>query len=437
MLSSILQLLASLTILVLIHEFGHFITARLFKIRVEKFYMFFNPWFSLFKFKPKGSETEYGIGWLPLGGYVKIAGMIDESLDSEQMAKPAQPWEFRSHPAWQRLIVMVAGVCFNFILAIFIYSMIAFHWGDYFIPLNEVKYGMEFSSTAKEVGFQDGDVLLTADGETLNMGFDEESVRKIIGSKEIGVLRNGEQATVYMPDDFMNRMLRDKKGFAYYRIPFVADSVIPNSPADLAGMKAGDMILSLNDTAMCFTQCSKTFMANKLRPINMVLLRGQDTIRSVITPNADGKINVWLKQLTFFYEPKHISYGFLESIPKGLSKGVKKLTGYAGDMKYIFTAEGAQSMGGFISIMGLFPTPFDLCSFLSVTAFLSVILAFMNILPIPALDGGHALFLLYEVVARRKPSQSFMMKAQVFGMVLLLFLLLYVNMNDVLRLLFK
>ncbi|MCB9017819.1 MAG: RIP metalloprotease RseP [Prevotellaceae bacterium] len=433
MLSSILQLIASLSILVIVHEFGHFIMARLFKIRVEKFYLFFNPWFSLFKFKPKKSDTEYGIGWLPLGGYVKIAGMIDESMDREQMAKPAQPWEFRSHPAWQRLLVMVAGVVFNFILAIGIYVFISFHWGEDYIPLYKVYTGMEYSSTAKSVGFQDGDVLYAADGEVLDLGFGEESIRKILAAKKISVLRGADTVSVNMPEDFMKLMLRDKKGFANYRMPFVADSVVAGSPGAVAGLKDGDRVLAINDTTVFLSDCLRFISSHKSQAMDFEVLRGSDTLNLMVTPNANGKINVYMKPLSYFFPVEHVSYGFLESVPEGISKGVKKLTGYAGDMQYVFTKEGVENMGGFIAIMGLFPSSFDMQSFLEVLALLSVVLAFMNILPIPGLDGGHVLFLLYEVVSRRKPSQRFMEVSLMIGMAFVFCLIIYANLNDVIK----
>ncbi|HPH63410.1 MAG TPA: RIP metalloprotease RseP [Paludibacteraceae bacterium] len=434
MFSSILQLLAALSILVIFHEFGHFIVARLFKIRVEKFYLFFNPWFSLFKFKPKNSETEYGIGWLPLGGYVKIAGMIDESFDTEQMKKPAEKWEFRSHPAWQRLLVMVAGVVFNFVMAILIYAFIAFHWGEEYIPLNQVSTGMEYSSTAKAVGFQDGDILYSVDGELLDMGFGDASIRKIFDGKNVTVLRGSDTVVIGMPADFMQRMLREKQGFAYYRMPFVVDSVMTGSFGAKAGMMTDDRLLAINDTTVFISDALKMISDHKNQALNFQVLRGADTLNLTVTPNAQGKIGVYMKSLDNFFPVKRVEYGFLESIPAGISKGVKKLTGYAGDMKYVFTKEGAENMGGFIAIMGLFPSPFNAQAFLEVLAFLSVILAFMNILPIPVLDGGHVMFLLYELITRRKPSQKFMERAMMIGMAFLFCLLIYANTNDVVRL---
>lgn len=437
MLSSLLQLILSLTLQVVVHEFGHFLFARIFKIRVEKFYLFFNPWFSLFRFKPKNSETEYGIGWLPFGGYVKIAGMIDESMDRKQMAEPEKPWEFRAHPAWQRLLVMVAGVIFNFIMAIVIYSAIAFHWGDTYVPLNSVSYGMEFSPTAQEIGFKDGDVLWAADGQPLDMALDDATFRKMVEAEKITVRRGDEYVDVPMPSDFMLRLMRDKKGFANYRLPFVVDSVMPDSPASAAGLMPGDRFLKIDSMEVFRSDCMSLFAQSKNEELKLTVLRGADTLTLNITPNESGRICVYMMPLSYFYPPVELTYGFFESIPVGISKGVSKLTGYVSDMKYVFTKEGEASMGGFITIMGLFPTEFDALLFWEVTAFLSVILAFMNILPIPALDGGHVLFLLYEVVTRRKPSQRFMEVALMLGMMFLFALLLYANANDVIRTFFS
>ncbi len=430
-----LQLIASLSLLVIVHEFGHFLFARIFKVRVEKFYLFFNPWFSLFKFKPKNSDTEYGIGWLPFGGYVKISGMIDESMDREQMSKPAQPWEFRSKPAWQRLLIMVAGVVFNFLLAIAIYAGILFHWGEEYIPLQSVTTGMEFSQTAKDIGFQDGDILLSADGVHLER-FGENVFRQIIESKEVKVLRENDTVTVSVPDDFMSRLLQEKQGFANYRIPFVIKSVISDSPAGEARLISGDSVVAVNDTIAYLSDCISAFSTHKEQPVLLTIMRHGEEKEIIVTPDDKGKVGVYMKTLVDFYPVRKVNYTLFQAIPAGIEKGVKKLTGYVSDMKYVFTKEGAQSIGGFGMIASLFPVPFDAQAFWEMTALLSVILAFMNILPIPALDGGHVLFLLYEVITRRKPSQRFMENAQLIGMVFLFSLLIYANLNDLFRALF-
>ncbi len=417
-----------------IHEFGHFLFARLFKIRVEKFYIFFNPWFSLFKYKPKNSETTYGIGWLPLGGYVKIAGMIDESMDTEQMKRPVQDWEFRSKPAWQRFLVMIAGVTFNFLLAILIYSAISFHFGDKYIATQDVKTGMEFSPAAQKAGFRDGDILLRADDLPLE-AFDEESFRAIINAEQVTVLRDGEEVSLNMPDDLMQQILQEKKGFANFRIPFVVDSVIAGSRAEMAGLKANDSIISVGDSAMAYmAHCIDVFAEHKNLNLDITVMRAGVPVQLQITPDHNGKIGVYMKRITDFYPVRTKKYSFWESIPNGIQRGVKKFTGYASDMKYVFTKEGAQSMGGFISIGRLFPYPFNAEIFWEMTAYLSVILAFMNLLPIPGLDGGHIMFVLYEMITRRKPSQKTLIRAQMIGMIFLFMLIIFANMNDVFRL---
>lgn len=434
LLVTILQFFLSLSILVVIHEFGHFLFARLFKIRVEKFYIFFNPWFSLFKYKPKNSETTYGVGWLPLGGYVKIAGMIDESMDTEQMKRPVQDWEFRSKPAWQRFLVMIAGVTFNFLLAILIYSAISFHFGDKYIAIQDVKTGMEFSPAAQKAGFRDGDILLRADDIPLE-AFDEEAFRAIINAEQVTVLRDGEEVSLNMPDDLMQQILQEKKGFANFRIPFVVDSVIAGSRAEMAGLKANDSIISVGDSVTAYmAHCIDVFAEHKNLNLDITVMRAGVPVQLQITPDHNGKIGVYMKRITDFYRAKTKKYSFWESIPNGIQRGVKKFTGYASDMKYVFTKEGAQSMGGFISIGRLFPYPFNAEIFWEMTAYLSVILAFMNLLPIPGLDGGHIMFVLYEMITRRKPSQKTLIRAQMIGMIFLFMLIIFANMNDVFRL---
>lgn len=434
-----LQLIMSLSLLVVIHEGGHFLFARLFKIRVEKFCLFFDPWFTLFKFKPKNSDTEYAVGWLPLGGYVKIAGMIDESMDTEQMKQPEQPWEFRSKPAWQRLLVMVGGVLFNFLLALFIYSMILFAWGDEFISVKDSKYGMDFNGTAKEIGFKDGDVLLSADGKE----FSRFDLRAIVEARQVSVMRDGAQASVYIPDDMMQRLMVDSVRFASFRFPFVVDSIIPGAPALAAGMQRGDSIVALNGKQVSYSDFiaeMNTLKGQKLDTISPVAITYaragvENTIH--VTPDSLYKVGIYpVIDSNKLLPVVHIKYGFLESFPAGVTLGVNTLKGYVGDMKYIFSKEGAKQLGGFGTIASIFPKKWDWHQFWYMTAFLSIILAFMNILPIPALDGGHVLFLIYEMVTRRKPSEKFMEYAQVTGMLLLFGLLIWANFNDVLRFFF-
>lgn len=433
MIYTLIQFFAALSLLVMIHEFGHFITAKIFGVRVEKFYIFFNPGFSLFKFKPKNSETTYGVGWLPLGGYVKLAGMIDESFDTEQMKGEPQEWEFRSKPAWQRLIIMIAGVVMNFLLAIAIYAGIAFHWGDTYLPLENVTEGMEYCWSAHEVGFKDGDKLISADGKKLER-LSQESVRQIVEAKSVRVERDGATVDIAIPDSFMAMIMREGKGFAYYRIPFVVEKTIEGMPGAEAGLQANDKLLAIDGQTQCLSQAMRQIASHKNMPMEWTVLRGADTLKMTITPDVNGKVGVYMMSPYDLYERKHIDYSLMESIPQGLKTAVTKVTGYVSDFKYVFTPEGAQSLGGFGSVASLFPDEFDFYAFWSITAFLSVILAFMNFLPIPALDGGHILFVLIEIITRKKVSQNVLMKAQTIGVALLLALMIFANLNDVFRL---
>ena len=434
-----LQLILSLSILVLVHEFGHFIFARIFKVRVEKFYLFFDPWFSLFKFKPKNSETEYGIGWLPLGGYCKISGMIDESMDKEAMAQPAKPYEFRSKPAGQRLMIMIAGVLFNFLLALFIYSMVLYTWGETYLPLKNMKHGMYYSEAFQEVGFRDGDILLKANNEELDR-LDQASFRKVVEASNVTVLRDGVETVIPIPEDMMQRFMREGKGFASPdRVPMVVKKLSEkDSPAATAGLQPGDSIVSINGQATpLFEDVAKMLDQNKGKDITLGFYRNGMEQSVVIQPDTAGKIGVYLMSKTDLYPTVTRTYGFFESFPAGVRLGINTLKGYVNDMKYVFTKEGASSLGGFGTIGSIFPTVWDWQVFWVQTAFLSIILAFMNILPIPALDGGHVMFLLYEVIARRKPSDKFLEYAQITGMFLLFALLIYANGNDIFRFFFK
>ena len=434
-----LQLILSLSILVLVHEFGHFIFARIFKVRVEKFYLFFDPWFSLFKFKPKNSDTEYGIGWLPLGGYCKISGMIDESMDKEAMAQPAKPYEFRSKPAGQRLMIMIAGVLFNFLLALFIYSMVLYTWGETYLPLKNMKHGMYYSEAFQEVGFRDGDILLKANNEELDR-LDQSSFRKVVEASNVTVLRDGVETVISIPEDMMQRFMREGKGFASPdRVPMVVKKLSEkDSPAATAGLQPGDSIVSINGQATpLFEDVAKILDQNKGKDITLAFYRDGMEQSVVIQPDTAGKIGVYLMSKTDLYPTVTRTYGFFESFPAGVRLGINTLKGYVNDMKYVFTKEGASSLGGFGTIGSIFPTVWDWQVFWMQTAFLSIILAFMNILPIPALDGGHVMFLLYEVIARRKPSDKFLEYAQITGMFLLFALLIYANGNDIFRFFFK
>ena len=439
-----LQLMMSLSLLVIIHEGGHFLFARLFKVRVTKFYLFFDPWFSLFKFKPKNSETEYGVGWLPLGGYVQIAGMVDETQDAEALKQPEQPWEFRAKPAWQRLLIMVGGVMMNFLLALFIYSMILFKWGDQYVSLQDMTYGMEFNERAEEIGFRDGDILLSADEKPLER-FNVDMLRAITEARVVKVNRGGQEVEVFMPEVSLLDIAKDDPAFVEPLIPNVVDSVVPGRPFAEIGIQQGDTLLAVNGAALS----SYNAFINKLAELradaeeagqktsNFSLIYSRAGVRDTIAVQTDTLYMVGATSKALAdYKLTKLEYGFFESFPAGIALGVNTLKGYVNDMKYVFTKEGAKSVGGFGTIGSIFPSVWDWHRFWEMTAFLSIILAFMNILPIPALDGGHVLFLLYEIIARRKPSDKFMEYAQMGGLIILFGLLIWANFNDVLRFLF-
>lgn len=441
----------AISILVLLHEGGHFFFAKLFGVRVEKFYLFFDPWFHLFEFKPKKSDTTYGVGWLPLGGYCKIAGMIDESFDTEQMKKPAQPWEFRSKPAWQRLLIMVGGVLVNFLLALFIYSMVLYTWGDSYYRLDKMTMGMKFNDAAKKIGFKDGDILLRTNENTLKE-FDVDMYRDIANAQTVTVLRQGKEIKLTMPEDMsLLTMLKEQPVFVKPFIPADIDSIMPDSPAAKAGMLKGDKLLAINgknidswnefddqiavmNDMISVAKTHKDSM--KVRTTTVVFCHKaspekRDTVKMVLNP--DLTLGIGRTFLGTYYQPEKIEYGFFESFPAGIKYGIDVLRGYVDDLKYVFTADGAKSLGGFGSIGSLFPPTWDWMMFWRMTAFLSIILAFMNILPIPALDGGHVLFLLYEIITRRKPSENFLIRAEYVGFGILILLMVVANLNDILR----
>ena len=438
-----LQLILSFSLLVIVHEGGHFFFSRLFKVRVEKFYIFFDAWFALFRWKPKNSETEYGIGWLPLGGYCKIAGMIDESMDKEQMKQPPQPWEFRTKPAYQRLLIMAGGVMMNVVLAMFIYSMILFTWGDRYIALSDMTLGMKFNEEAKSIGFRDGDIMKSADGKEL-VRFNMDMIRAVVDAREVTVMRQGEEVTIPMPELSLLDIAAQDPAFIDAFLPNVVDSVISTGAFCKAGVAKGDSILGVNNRdvnswnefleAMADVKNRAEFEGKAVADLTVV--RSRAGVRDTLAMQTDSLFKVGAIGGMVDYKVTELSYGFFESFPAGINKGVNTLSGYVSDMKYVFTKEGAKSIGGFATIGSIFPTAWDWQRFWSMTAFLSIILAFMNILPIPALDGGHILFLLYEIVTRRKPSEKFLEYAQMAGMILLFALLIWANFNDLLRFVF-
>ncbi len=429
------QFLLSLSILVILHEMGHFLFAKLFKARVEKFYLFFNPWFSLFKFK-KG-ETEYGIGWLPLGGYVKISGMIDESMDKEQMKQPPQPFEFRAKPAWQRLLIMIGGVLVNLVLALLIYSAILFTWGEEYLPTKSAKYGIACDSLGLELGFRNGDKILTVSGTEIE-NFQQISHDILLNeNREVVVLRDSDTITVQVDPSKLAKLVKNPMIFAP-RFPFIIEETRPNENAEKAGLKKGDRMIAINgEPKQFFDEFKSTVLMNKGKSITITVQRDTQTLTLPVDVPETGIVGVVpVIELSRFFEISKKEYSFIQSIPAGVKRGVNTIKSYLKQLKLIFSPEtkAYESLGGFITIGKIFPSTWDWQSFWTLTAFLSIILGIMNILPIPALDGGHVLFLLYEMVTGRKPGDKFMEYAQLTGMILLLALLLYANANDVIRL---
>lgn len=442
-----LQLILCFMLLVVLHEGGHFLFAKIFKVRVEKFCLFFDPWFTLFKFKPKKSDTTYALGWLPLGGYVKISGMIDESMDTEQMKQPVKPWEFRAKPAWQRLFIMIGGVLVNFLTALVIYAMVLFTWGDTYVPLRNMTDGLKYNEMAQSVGFRDGDIPLRTDAVELER-MDGDMFRAISEAHSVTVLRDGKEVTFSLPGDLsLLEMLKDQPRFAEVLMPSRIDSVTAGGVAEKAGIRAGDELIGYNGQA--FSTWNEYAVVRgsiadvlaqgnaadsmKMRQAALVVRRAEtgmtDTLNVML--GKDYKLGIaWNLPTATRYESVTRTYGFFESFPAGAVHGWKVLTGYVDDLKYIFTAEGAKSVGSFGAIGSMFPAVWDWQRFWELTAFISLMLAFMNILPIPALDGGHVFFLLVEVIMRRKPSDKFMERAQTVGMTLLLLLMAFALFND-------
>ncbi|MBU2652107.1 MAG: RIP metalloprotease RseP [Bacteroidetes bacterium] len=433
----ILQLLLSLSILVIFHEMGHFIAAKIFKTRVEKFYLFFNPWFSVFKFRYKG--TEYGMGWLPLGGYVKISGMIDESLDREQMKKPPQPWEFRSKPAWQRLIIMLGGVTVNVILAMVIYIIMLFTWGEQYLPTHEAnKYGISVDSLAMEMGLRNGDKILAVDYQFVE-DFQKIPVQMILEeAKTIQVERDQQILDVEIPEGFLAKLVKHRNpAFISIRFPYIVGSFTENSAAKTAGMQENDRVIAMNNVPMFYFQDYANEIPNYVsQEVSFSVIRGTDTLAIPIVIPESGKIGVYPQSLDNYFSLEEKQYNLLQAIPAGIVKGFQGIGSYLKQLKLLFSPEvkAYESVGGFITIGSIFPSVWDWQQFWRLTAFLSIMLAILNVLPIPALDGGHVMFLLYEIIAGRKPNEKFMEYAQITGMIILFALLIFANGNDIINL---
>ena len=481
-----LQLILSLTILVVLHELGHFVFSRLLKVRVDKFYVFFNPKISLVRAKkingkwqvkffasnvpsnerikldaagnpvmdgknnvmeavPESEmcesdwrkypdKTEWGIGWLPLGGYCKIAGMIDESMDTTQMAQDPQPWEFRSQSVWKRMGIISGGVLVNFILALVIYSAILFHWGREYMPLENAKFGLNYSQPMLDAGFRDGDKIISIDGVKPEQLGQAVELLLIDAAKEVQVARDGAIVKIDIPTDLTQRVLASQTSVASYRTPYVVDTVVAGSIAAKAGMQKGDSLVKINNKVIDMQQeVVQEIAKSKGKALSYEYYRGGELLRSSVTMGADGKLGVGWKN---FFETKRVEYGFFEAFPAGIQMGVDRLVGYVKQFKLVFTKEGAKSIGSFGAIGSLFPAKWDWLSFWELTAFISIILAFMNFLPIPGLDGGYFVFLIYEMITKRKPNDKFMEVAQTIGMGLLMLLFVYAIGNDIFKAMF-
>lgn len=429
------QFFLSLSILVILHELGHFFFAKLFKTRVEKFYLFFNPWFSLFKFKR--GETEYGIGWLPLGGYVKISGMIDESMDKEQLKQPPQPYEFRSKPAWQRLFIMIGGVLVNVVLALFIYSAVLYTWGEDYLPTKNLKYGVTCDSLALELGFRNGDKILYVGGKEIE-NFQQIAHDVLLNeNREVTILRDSDTLKINISEDYLPKLVKNPIIF-FPRIPFIIDDIKAGEPAEKAGFAKGDRLIALNgQPAQFFDEFKSEMQKSKGKTVKVTVERNGNPVDLIVDVPETGIIGVYpVADLARFFELRHKEYSLLRSIPAGVKKGVATISSYLKQLKLIFSpkTKAYESVGGFITIGKIFPSTWDWQAFWSLTAFLSIILAIMNILPIPALDGGHVMFLLYEIITGRKPGDKFLEYAQLVGMAILLALLLYANINDIVKL---
>ncbi len=431
------QLLLSLSILVVLHEAGHFMFARIFKTRVEKFYLFFNPWFSLFKVK-KG-ETEYGVGWLPLGGYVKIAGMIDESMDKEAMKLPPQPWEFRSKPAWQRLFIMIGGVLMNFLFAIIIYIGVLYAWGEMYLPTQNVKYGIVVNETGEKIGFKTGDKILSVENQPVEQFHKVLSTIILDAAETVQVERDGQKVDVKITGEDLALLLKSKEIWEE-RLPYDIQigKLAKDYPAEMAGLQIGDVLGDVDGNKfLYYDQFSDYLVSKKNSEIQLEITRDGQEMTKTVAVNEEGKLgfNPAFNNPDVF-EYKTIKYGLFESIPAGINRGIQTTGNYLKQFKLFFKKDtkAYESLGGFATIGSIFSPTWDWEHFWTMTAFISIILAIMNLLPIPALDGGHVMFLLGEIITGRKPGEKFLEYAQIAGMLLLLALVLYANANDIIKL---
>ena len=477
-----LELILSLSILVFIHELGHYMWARIFGIKVNKFYLFFNPSLTLWKWKPKnhkhafmvrastakitdeeGNEyededekedaklpsnykatwrdTEYGLGWLPLGGYCAIDGMVDETQSAEKLKRPVKDFEFRSKPAWKRLMVMIGGVLNNFLLALVIYAGIVLAYGEEFIPMQNATSGYEFSPSAHKIGFVDGDIPLSADGKKLEF-LDGKAMQAMVEAKQVQVLRNGsDTVAINIPDKYLftvNKEMEDGRNFIMLRTPVVVDKTMPNMGAEKAHLRHGDHLIAVNGVATpSFNVFTAQLLANKGKTVPLTVVRNADTVTVDAPVDNAGKLGFQLANPITFYKTITKHYNIVECVPRGIKLGVDQMVSYVKSLRLIFTKEGAQSLGSFGAIGNLFPEKWDWQYFWSITAFLSIILAVMNILPIPILDGGYVLFLLIEIIFRKKPSMKFMNVALRIGLWFIILLMAYAIGNDVYRFLIK
>ena len=485
-----LQLVLSLSILVFVHELGHFGFARLFKVRVNKFYLFFNPNFSIFRAKKingkwqfrffaknlpdhvrqsvddfgvprtdkKGNPimepaplseladddwrkhpetTEWGIGWVPLGGYCAIDGMADETTDASMLSAEVKPWEFRAKPAWQRMFIIAGGVLMNFITAAIIYAMMLYTWGKEYIPMENAYLGYDYCQTALNNGFQNGDRIITIDGDTIEQQQEFISKAVIEGKQNVVVLRNGKEVNITLPEDFGEQILSaNEKGLLQIHIPFVIGQVAEGTPAQTAGLQSNDSIIGINDKHLvAYSDIVRELDTLKGQTITVGFVRNDSTMQLPLTLSDEGKMGVQIDpNLTRYFKTQKIEYGFFESFPAGIKQGWEGLVNYVKQFRLVFTKAGAQSVGGFVAIGNMFPSTWDWSIFWSFTAFISIALAFMNFLPIPVLDGGYFLMLIYEMITGRKPSDRFMEIASNIGMFLLLALLIFANGNDIIKL---